>query len=323
MLNRSIIRGTGSYLPKKMLHNNDLAKMMATSHEWIVERTGIETRHIAAEGEFTSDLAANAARAALADAGCTADDIDLLLVATETPDDIMPSTAVTVQRKLGIPPCMATDLHAACSGFIYALTVADSLLKTGQCKRALVIGAETFSRVVDWEDRSTCILFGDGAGAVVLESVSADAADGRGVLASTLSADGTYRDILCAENGISTSRTPGTLHMAGREVFRHAVQKMTAALQTVLQQADVSLEQIDWCVPHQANKRILDAIEQRTGLPASKMVMTLDRHANTSAASIPLALDVARKDGRIKKENFVVLPALGAGLTWGACLIKW
>ena len=316
---RSVISGIGHYLPEKIVTNKDLEARLDTSDEWIRERTGIEQRHIAAEGELTSHLATKAAQAALADAGIAASEIGAIIVATTTPDETFPATAVRVQAALGAPTIMAFDMQAACSGFIYAMTIADGLLKAGQAKHALVIGAETYSRIVDWEDRGTCILFGDGAGAVVL---SAEENSDRGLLHSTLSADGSLADILKTTGGISTTQTAGFVHMQGREVFRHAVAKMMEAVQESLNATNHSLEQLDWLIPHQANARILTTIAAKLGYPLEKVVMTTALHANTSAATIPLALSVAKNDNRLQPGNLIALPALGAGLTWGNCLVK-
>ncbi|WP_299193388.1 beta-ketoacyl-ACP synthase III [uncultured Erythrobacter sp.] len=321
----SRLLGSGSALPKRVVPNAELAAQIDTSDEWIVERTGIRQRHIAGEGETTATLATQAARAALADAGLEAKDIGLIIVATATPDNTFPATATKVQHALGCNGGVAFDVAAVCSGFLYALTTADSLLATGTAKRALVIGAETFSRILDWEDRTTCVLFGDGAGAVVLEAP--DAANparegGPGVLASRLHADGAQHDLLYVDGGPSTTQTVGHLRMKGREVFRHAVVNLASVLGEVLEDADLSADDIDWVVPHQANARILDATAKKLGIPADKVIVTVDQHANTSAASVPLAFDVARKDGRIKSGDLVMFEAMGGGFTWGASLIR-
>lgn len=318
---RSVIRGSGSALPQQCVTNAELAARVDTSDEWIVERTGIRQRYIAGEGETTSTLATEAARKALAAAGIEAGEIGLIILATATPDNTFPATATKVQAALGIPGCIAFDVQAVCSGFLYALTTADSLLRTGAAKKALVIGAETFSRILDWEDRTTCVLFGDGAGAVVLEAVEGEA-DGPGIIASRLHADGAQHDLLYVDGGPSTTQTVGHLRMKGREVFRHAVVNLAEVLNEVLEESGVSAGDIDWVVPHQANARILDATARKLGLPMEKVVVTVDRHANTSAASVPLAFDMAVRDGRIKPGNLVMFEAMGGGFTWGACLVR-
>ncbi len=315
---RSVIKGFGHYLPQKIVTNKDLEVTLDTTDAWIKDRTGIEQRHIAAEGEFTSHLATHAAHNALQDAGIEPEAINAIIVATTTPDETFPATAVRVQHALGVPPCMAFDMQAACSGFIYALTLADGLLKSGAAKNVLVIGAETYSRIVDWTDRGTCILFGDGAGAVVL---SAEANSTRGIIHSTLSADGSLADILKTTGGTSTTQTAGNVLMEGREVFRHAVAKMMGAVQESLTATSKNVDDIDWLIPHQANARILTTIATKLGVSLDKVVMTTALHANTSAATIPLALSVAHHDGRLKSGNLVSMPALGAGLTWGNVLI--
>lgn len=325
----SRVLGSGSALPKRVVTNAELATMVDTSDEWIVERTGIRQRHIAGEGETTSTLAIEAARKALDDASLTPADIDLIVLATATPDNTFPATATVVQHALGCNGGIAFDVAAVCSGFLYALTTADSLLTTGMAKRALVIGAETFSRILDWEDRTTCVLFGDGAGAIVLEapdptqSVSAEGA-GRepGVLASRLHADGAQHDLLYVDGGPSTTQTVGHLRMRGPEVFKHAVVNLSSVLHEVIEDADISADEIDWIVPHQANKRILDATARKLKIDPERVVVTVDRHANTSAASVPLAFDTARKDGRIKPGDLVMFEAMGGGFTWGASLIR-
>ena len=307
---RSVIAGVGSALPARRVDNAELAAQIDTTDEWIVERTGIRSRYIAGEGETTSTLAADASRAALAHAGIDASEIDLIILATATPDLTFPATATLVQTSLGIDDCIAFDVAAVCSGFLYALTVADSMIRSGGAKTALVIGAETFSRILDWEDRTTCVLFGDGAGAVVLR-----AGDGgtSGILATKLHVDG----------GPSTTQTVGKLRMKGREVFRHAVTNLAAVLNEVLEEAGLTPADINWVVPHQANARILDATAKKLGLSPDKIVVTVDRHANTSAASVPLALDVAVKDGRIKRGDLIVLEAMGGGFTWGAAALRY
>ncbi|MEO0870700.1 MAG: beta-ketoacyl-ACP synthase III [Pseudomonadota bacterium] len=318
------ILGTGSCLPKTVVTNDQLAERVDTSDEWIIARTGIRQRHIAGVGETTGTLATNAAREALLDAGLEPADIDLIIIATATPDNTFPATATKVQNALGCNGGIAFDVAAVCSGFLYALATADSLLRTGAAKRALVIGAETFSRILDWEDRTTCVLFGDGAGAVVLEAPGqADEAQSRaGIIATRLHADGAQHDLLYVDGGPSTTQTVGHVRMKGREVFRHAVVNLAQVLAEVLEDAEISVDEIDWVVPHQANQRILDATAKKLGIPAEKVVVTVDRHANTSAASVPLALDVARRDGRIVEGDLVMLEAMGGGFTWGASLIR-
>jgi len=322
------ILGTGSALPPKVVTNAQLAAQIDTSDEWIVERTGIRQRHIAADGETTATLAIEAATAALADAGCEASDIDLIVLATATPDNTFPATATKVQHALGCNGGIAFDVAAVCSGFLYALATADSLLRTGFARRALVIGAETFSRILDWEDRATCVLFGDGAGAVVLEAQDALETGANatgplaGIIATKLHADGAQHDLLYVDGGPSTTQTVGHLRMKGREVFRHAVVNLSSVLREVIEDAGISVEEIDWVVPHQANARILDATARKLGISSDKVIVTVDRHANTSAASVPLALDAARKDGRIKSGDMVMLEAMGGGFTWGASLIR-
>jgi 3-oxoacyl-[acyl-carrier-protein] synthase-3 len=319
MSRRSVISGTGSALPKREVTNQELAATVETSDEWIVERTGIRTRYIASDGETTGSLAAEAARRALADAGVEAGDIDLIVLATATPDQTFPSTATKVQAALGIKDCIAFDVHAVCTGFLYALSVADSMIRSGNAGKALVIGAETFSRILDWEDRTTCVLFGDGAGALVL---SAEDTEG-GILATKLHADGRHNDLLFVDGGPSTTGTVGKLRMKGREVFRHAVVNLAEVMNEVLADAGLTADDVDWVVPHQANARILDATARKLGLPPEKVVVTVDRHANTSAASVPLALDTAIRDGRIKRGDVVVLEAMGGGFTWGAAALRY
>jgi 3-oxoacyl-[acyl-carrier-protein] synthase III len=325
MLRRSVIAGCGGYLPARAVDNEELAKRVDTSDEWIVERTGIRQRHIAAEGEKTSDLAVAAARRALADARVTARDVDLLVLATATPDLTFPATATAVQAQLGMAPGSAAfDVQAVCTGFIYALAVADNFLKCGQSRNALVIGAETFSRILDWEDRATCVLFGDGAGAVVLRGVE-PSGDPRqpGILSTHLHADGRQTDMLYVDGGPSSTMTTGHLRMKGKEVFRHAVVNLAAVVDEALAANGLSAEQIDWFVPHQANKRIIDHTAKKLGLPPEKVVLTVERHGNTSAASVPLALWEARADGRIKAGDLVLMEAMGGGFTWGAALVRW
>ncbi|QPD00459.1 ketoacyl-ACP synthase III [Qipengyuania soli] len=322
---RSVIKGTGSALPAKCVTNAELAARVDTSDEWIVERTGIRQRYIADETETTSSLATAAAREALAAAGIEAGEIGLIVLATATPDHTFPATATQVQAALGCGGGIAFDVQAVCSGFLYALTTADAMLRTGMAKKALVIGAETFSRILDWEDRTTCVLFGDGAGAVVLEAQDVGAAgvgDGPGILASRLHADGAHKDMLYVDGGPSTTQTVGHLRMRGREVFRHAVVNLAEVLGEVLDEAGFTAADIDWVVPHQANARILDATARKLDLPPEKVIVTVDRHANTSAASVPLALDVAVRDGRIKKGDLVMFEAMGGGFTWGASLAR-
>ncbi|MDY7098535.1 MAG: beta-ketoacyl-ACP synthase III [Pseudomonadota bacterium] len=316
--------GTGSALPDRVVTNAELAEQIDTSDEWIVERTGIRQRHIAADDETTASLAIRAAKAALEDAGCEAADIDLIVLATATPDNTFPATATKVQHALGCNGGMAFDVAAVCSGFLYALGTADSMLRTGMARRALVIGAETFSRILDWEDRTTCVLFGDGAGAIVLEAPDLDdsAKPSSGVIATKLHADGAQHDLLYVDGGPSTTQTVGHLRMKGREVFRHAVVNLSSVLHEVLEEADVSSGEIDWIVPHQANARILDATARKLGIDPEKVIVTVDQHANTSAASVPLALDVARRDGRICEGDLIMLEAMGGGFTWGASLIR-
>jgi 3-oxoacyl-[acyl-carrier-protein] synthase-3 len=301
------------------MDNAELAATVDTSDEWIVERTGIRSRYIAGEGETTASLATEACRNALAAAGLDATDIDLIVLATATPDQTFPSSATKVQAALAINDCIAFDVHAVCTGFLYALTVADSMLRAGNAKTALVIGAETFSRILDWEDRATCVLFGDGAGALVLQARDGDS----GILATSLHADGRHNDMLFVDGGPSTTGTVGKLRMKGREVFRHAVVNLAQVLTEVLDIAGLSSADVDWVVPHQANARILDATARKIGVPAEKVVVTVDRHANTSAASVPLALDVAVRDGRIQRGDIIVLEAMGGGFTWGAAALKY
>ncbi len=321
---RSVVLGCGSYLPERILTNAELAQKVDTSDEWIVQRTGIQQRHIAAKGEFTSHLAIKAAQAALKNAGIDAQSIDLIVLATSTPDNTFPATAVAVQNALGITHGAAFDLQAVCSGFIFALTTADSLLRTGAGKRALVIGAETFSRILDWTDRGTCVLFGDGAGAVVLEAQDgAGTTADRGVLTTHLRSDGRHKEKLFVDGGPSSTQTVGYLRMEGREVFKHAVGMITDVIVDAFAATGANAESIDWFVPHQANKRIIDASAHKLHIAPDKVVLTVDRHGNTSAASIPLALSVAVNDGRIKKGDLVLLEAMGGGFTWGSALVRW
>ncbi|WP_282946747.1 MULTISPECIES: beta-ketoacyl-ACP synthase III [unclassified Sphingopyxis] len=317
---RAILAGTGSALPRTRVSNAELAERVDTSDEWIVERTGIRFRHIAEPDETTATLGADAAKQALAAAGLQPADIGLIIVATATPDNTFPASATKVQAILGAPDCIAFDVAAVCSGFLYAVSVADSMLRTGAAKHALVIGSETFSRILDWEDRTTCVLFGDGAGAVVLSAEGVE--DDRGILATRLHAEGKYTDMLYVDGGPSTTGTVGHVRMQGREVFRHAVTNLAAVLGEVLEDVGLSAHDIDWVVPHQANKRIIDATAKKLGLPAERVVLTVDQHANTSAASVPLALDLAVRDGRIKRGDLVVLEAMGGGFTWGAAILR-
>ncbi|HUP66776.1 MAG TPA: beta-ketoacyl-ACP synthase III [Sphingomicrobium sp.] len=315
----SVVLGVGSALPRRMVTNEELAKTVDTSDQWIVERTGIRSRYVAGDGETTASLATDAARRALEHARLDASEIDLIVLATATPDQTFPSSATKVQAALGINDCIAFDVHAVCTGFLYALSVADSMLRGGNAKKAIVIGAETFSRILDWEDRATCVLFGDGAGALIL---SAQEGEG-GILATKLHADGRHNDLLFVDGGPSTTGTVGKLRMKGREVFRHAVVNLAGVLNEVLAEAGMTSDDIDWVVPHQANARILDATARKLGLPPEKIVVTVDRHANTSAASVPLAFDTAVKDGRIKRGDIVVLEAMGGGFTWGAAALRY
>lgn len=322
---RSVVLGCGSYLPEQVVTNAQLAARIDTSDEWIVQRTGIRERHIAAEGEFTSHLALRAAQAALSDAGVDAQSIELIVLATSTPDNTFPATAVAVQHGLGINHGAAFDLQAVCSGFVFALATADNFLRTGAYKRALVIGAETFSRILDWNDRGTCVLFGDGAGAVVLEAQEqpGTAATDRGIVTTHLRSDGRHKAKLFVDGGPSSTQTVGHLRMEGREVFKHAVGMITDVIVDAFQATGLNADSIDWFVPHQANKRIIDASAHKLHIAPEKVVLTVDRHGNTSAASIPLALSVACRDGRIKKGDLVLLEAMGGGFTWGSALVRW
>lgn len=322
---RSVVLGCGSYLPEQVVTNAQLAARIDTSDEWIVQRTGIRERHIAAEGEFTSHLALKAAQAALSDAGIDAQSIDLIVLATSTPDNTFPATAVAVQHGLGINHGAAFDLQAVCSGFVFALATADNFLRTGAFKRALVIGAETFSRILDWNDRGTCVLFGDGAGAVVLEAQEqpGKAATDRGLVTTHLRSDGRHKAKLYVDGGPSSTQTVGHLRMEGREVFKHAVGMITDVIVDAFEATGFNADSIDWFVPHQANKRIIDASAHKLHIAPEKVVLTVDRHGNTSAASIPLALSVARKDGRIKRGDLILLEAMGGGFTWGSALVRW
>ena len=318
----SVVRGVGGYLPEKVLTNEDIAKMVDTTDAWITARTGIRQRHIAADGETTSDLGTKAAQRALDAAGLTPDDIDLIVMATATPDYTFPATATIVQHKLGITRGAAFDLQAVCSGFVFATATADNFLARGQFERALVIGAETFSRILDWSDRSTCVLFGDGAGAVVLERQERAKAGDRGIKGIHLRTDGRYKDLLYVDGGPSTTQTVGHLRMVGNQVFKHAVGKISESVLASLRQANLAVNDIDWFVPHQANQRILSAVAERLGLEEGKIVSTVATHGNTSAASIPLALDAAVSDGRVKAGDLVLIEAIGGGLAWGSALIR-
>ena len=321
---RSVVLGCGSYLPERILTNAELASRIDTSDEWIVQRTGIRERHVAAEGEFTSHLAIKAARAALHHARLDAQAIDLIVLATSTPDNTFPATAVAVQEGLGINHGAAFDLQAVCSGFVFALATADNFLRTGTYKRALVIGAETFSRILDWNDRGTCVLFGDGAGAVVLEAQTEPGkSSDRGVLTTHLRSDGRHKSKLYVDGGPSSTQTVGLLRMEGREVFKHAVGMITDVIVDAFNATGLTADDIDWFIPHQANKRIIDASANKLHIAPQKVVLTVDLHGNTSAASIPLALAVAVKDGRVKKGDLLLLEAMGGGFTWGSALVRW
>ena len=328
----SEIVGCGSYLPERVVTNAELSAKIDTTDEWIVSRTGIRQRHLAADGELTSDLALKAAERALENAAIPAAEVDMLILATTTPDNTFPATATKIQNRLGMVNGAAFDVQAVCSGFVYGLAIADNFIKTRQCKTIVLIGAETFSRILDWEDRSTCVLFGDGAGAVVLRAgeggADANVGEtghnrGRGVLSTHLHSDGSTNDLLYVDGGPSSTQTVGHVRMVGREVYRHAVINLAAIVGEALEANGLAPEDIDWLVPHQANKRILDGTAKRLGLAEEKMVVTVDRHANTSAASIPLALDEAVRDGRIKRGHLVLMEAMGGGLTWAAGLVRW
>jgi len=321
---RSVVLGVGSYLPEKILTNAELSTLVDTSDEWIRQRTGIEERHIAAKGEVTSDLAAAACRAALTNAGTAIDEIDVIILATATPDHTFPASAVSVQEKLGMHHGAAFDIHAVCSGFVYALTQADAMIRSGQARKVLVAGAETFSRIVDWTDRGTCVLFGDGAGAAVLSGeTQAGTNEDRGVLATRLRSDGRYKPMLYVDGGPSSTGTVGHLRMEGREVFKHAVGMITDVIEDVFATSGLSAADIDWFVPHQANMRIIDASARKLGIDSDKVIRTVSKHGNTSAASIPLALSVGSADGRIKRGDLVLLESMGGGFTWGAVLLRW
>mgnify|MGYP001369174829 CR=1 FL=1 len=321
---RSVIRGVGAYLPKRILTNDDLARMVDTTNEWIMERTGIEQRHIAADGELTSDLGIAASRQALVRAGIDPVDIDLVVCATATPDRTFPATATRIQAGLGISKGAAFDVQAVCSGFIYALAVADNFIRAGQFKRALVVGAETFSRILDWNDRGTCVLFGDGAGAVVLEAQSQlGTREDRGILATRIRSDGRFEELLYVDGGPGSTKTTGHLRMNGREVFRHAVQKISGVIEETLVSTGYAPHEIDLYVPHQANKRIIDGIAKKLGIPTAKVMITLARHGNTSAASVPLAINQAFEEHRLREGGLVLMEAMGGGFTWGAALARW
>ena len=321
---RSVVIGSGHYLPENCVTNEDMTKIVDTTNEWIIERTGIEQRYLAADGETTSMLATKAAEAAIKDAGIDPTSIDLIVLATATPDYTFPSTATQVQAALGIHGGAAFDVQAVCSGFVFALATADNFIKAGSAKRALVIGAETFSRILDWTDRTTCVLFGDGAGAVLLDAQEgAGTNDDRGILCTHLRSDGQHRDKLFVDGGPSSSMTTGHLRMEGREVFRHAVANLAETVEETFKKSGVGPDQIKWFVPHQANRRIIDATAKKLNIDPSRVVVTVDQHGNTSAASIPLALSVARQDGRIENGDLVLIEAMGGGFTWGSALIRW
>ncbi|WP_343563170.1 beta-ketoacyl-ACP synthase III [Kiloniella sp. b19] len=326
MMFRSQLLGCGSYLPSKVVTNDELAQRVETSDEWIRQRTGIRQRHVAADGELTSDLATRAAKAALEHAGVEASEVDLIVCCTATPDETFPATATVVQKNLQIRNCAAFDLQAVCSGFAYGLSVVDAMVRSGQAKMVLLIGAETFSRILDWDDRSTCVLFGDGAGAVVVKAVEVESEKDRetsGIIATHIQSDGDFHDALYVNGGPSSTGTAGVVRMEGREVFRHAVANMPAAMDKVMEKAGYTQDDIDWLVPHQANIRIIEAMGKRLALSGERVVVTVDKHANTSAASIPLALCEAVFDGRIKRGDTLVMAAMGGGFTWGAALLKW
>ena len=321
---RSVVMGSGAAKPRTVVTNDDLAKKVDTSDEWIQQRTGIEQRYIAEEDETTASLGEAAARAALADANLTVDDIDMIILATSTPNNTFPATAVNIQNRLGMKHGAAFDMQAVCSGFVYAVTTADSFIKAGQAKRILVIGSETFSRILDWEDRTTCVLFGAGAGAIVLEAQEGvGMSNDRGVLTSHLRSDGSHREKLYVDGGPSTTQTVGHLRMQGREVFKHAVAMITDVIEAAFEATGLTADDIDWFIPHQANRRIIDASAKKLNIASEKVVLTVNQHGNTSAASIPLAIDAARKDGRLKEGDLVLLEAMGGGFTWGAVLVRW
>lgn len=321
---RTVVRGVGHYLPERVVPNSEFEKTLDTSDEWIRARTGIERRHIAAEVEYTSDLALNAARGALADAGLVADDLDTLIVATSTPDFTFPSVATQLQAALGMTRGFAFDVQAVCAGFIFALSNADALIRSGQARRIMVVGAETFSRIMDWTDRSTCVLFGDGAGALVLEAAEgAGNTDDRGILSTDLHSDGRYREALYVNGGVSRTGTAGHLRMQGKEVFRHAVEKLTATAERALAKADLESTDLDWVVPHQANLRIIRATANKLSLPMERVIVTVQDHGNTSAASIPLAMSVGKAEGKLKTGDLILAEAIGGGLAWGAIVLRW
>ncbi|ASY62336.1 3-oxoacyl-[acyl-carrier-protein] synthase, KASIII [Sinorhizobium sojae CCBAU 05684] len=321
---RSVVRGFGAALPKRVMTNKEMESRVDTTDEWIVQRTGIRQRYIAGEGETTASLGEGAARAALQRAGLTPDDLDLIIVATSTPDNTFPATAVNIQNRLGMRHGAAFDLQAVCSGFVYAVATADAYIRGGLARRALVIGAETFSRILDWSDRTTCVLFGDGAGALILEARQGEGTNAdRGVLTAQLRSDGVHGDKLYVDGGPSTTGTVGHLRMEGREVFKHAVGMITDVIEAAFEATGTTADDVDWLVPHQANRRIIDGSAKKLGIPPEKVVVTVDQHGNTSAASIPLALDTAAADGRIKKGDLVMLEAMGGGFTWGSILIRW
>ncbi len=323
MARRSLILGSGSYLPKRIVTNDELSKKIDTSDEWITSRSGIRQRHMAAKGELTSDLALAAARAALDHAGVAAAEVDMIVLATTTPDETFPATAVRVQFALGMERGAAFDVQAVCSGFIYALCVADNMIKGGQAETVLVIGADTMTRILDWQDRSTCVLFGDGAGAVVVRAAADESPGGRGIMSTHLHSDGRYHDCLYVDGGPSSTGSVGCLRMEGKEVFRHAVVNLADVVMETMRANGLGVADVDWLVPHQANKRILDGTARKLKLPPEKIVVTVERHANTSAASIPLALDQAVRDGRIQPGNLVLMEAMGGGFTWGSALVRW
>jgi len=322
-MKRALMTGCGAYLPERVLTNDEIARDLDTSDAWIRQRTGICERRIAAEGETTADLGTKAAERALERVGMTANDLDLLVLATATNDETFPATATAIQARLGMTRGAAFDVHAVCTGFVYALAVADNFIKAGQARTALVIGAETFSRILDWEDRGTCVLFGDGAGAVVLEAAESDQADGRGVLSTHLYSDGRHHDALYVDGGPSSTQTVGHVRMEGREVFRHAVARMAEVIDEALDANELTPGDVDWLVPHQANMRIIEAMGRRLNLPPDRVVSTVDRHANTSAASIPLALCEAVDDGRIQRGDLLLMEGMGGGFTWGSALVRW
>lgn len=323
MAQRAVVKGVGHYLPARVVENKEFEVSLDTSDDWITSRSGIKRRHFAAEGEKTSDMAIAAAQAALADAGLTPEDIDAIILATSTADLTFPSAATMVQTGLGMTRGFAYDVQAVCAGFVYALSTANAQIISGQAKRVLVIGAETFSRLMDWTDRSTCVLFGDGAGALVLEAAEGEGTSkDRGILSVDLNSDGSYRDILYVDGGVSTGQT-GYLRMEGKEVFRHAVEKLSETAETAMSRAGVGADEIDWVVPHQANIRIINSTARKMGVPMTKVVTTVQDHGNTSAASIPLALSVAKQNGQLKENDLILTEAIGGGLAWGALVIRW